>query len=132
VKDTAGAIGYVDYSDAKATGLQAASVKNKAGLFVAPTLEGASAAAEGAEIKPNLTFFAGWAEGEKSYPITAQTWMIVYKKQTSKDKGMATKKFIEFILNDGQNTAADLDFAPLPSSLKDKAIAQLAQLEIPA
>ncbi len=132
IKDTKGAIGYVDLSDAKATGLKFASIQNQAKAFIAPTLEGASAAAEGAEIKPDLTYFAGWAKGDKAYPIAAQTWIIVYKKQTDKAKGEATKAFINYVLTDGQKTAADIDFAPLPKALADKAIAQLAMIEIPA
>jgi phosphate transport system substrate-binding protein len=132
IKDTKGAIGYVDLSDAKATGLKFASIQNQDKKFVEPTLEGASAAAEGAEIKPDLTFFAGWAKGEKAYPIAAQTWIIVYKKQTDKAKGEATKAFINYVLTDGQKTAKDVDFAPLPKGLDEKAIAQLAMIEIPA
>jgi phosphate transport system substrate-binding protein len=132
IKDTKGAIGYVDFSDAKATGLKFASIQNQAKAFIAPSLEGASAAAEGAEVKPDLTFFAGWAKGDKSYPIAAQTWIIVYKKQTDKAKGEATKAFINYVLTDGQKTAKDIDYAPLPKALADKAIAQLAMIEIPA
>lgn len=132
IKDTKGAIGYVDLSDAKATGLKFASIQNQAKAFIAPTLEGASAAAEGAEVKPDLTYFAGWAKGDKAYPIAAQTWIIVYKKQTDKAKGEATKAFINYVLTDGQKTAKDIDFAPLPKALADKAIAQLAMIEIPA
>ena len=132
IKATSGAIGYVDLSDAKATGLKFASVANQTKAFIAPTLEGASAAAEGAEIKDNLTYFAGWAKGDKAYPIAAQTWIIVYKKQTDKAKGQATKAFINYVLTDGQKTAPSIDFAPLPKALADKAIAQLAMIEIPA
>ena len=132
IKDTKGAIGYVDLSDAKATGLKFASIQNQAKAFIAPTLEGASAAAEGAEVKPDLTYFAGWAKGDKAYPIAAQTWIIVYKKQTDKAKGEATKAFINYVLTDGQKTAKDIDFAPLPKALADKAITQLAMIEIPA
>jgi phosphate transport system substrate-binding protein len=132
IKDTKGAIGYVDLSDAKATGLKFALIQNQAKAFVAPTLEGASAAAEGAEVKPDLTYFAGWAKGDKAYPIAAQTWIIVYKKQTDKAKGEATRAFINYVLTDGQKTAEDIDFAPLPKALVDKAIAQLAMIEIPA
>ena len=79
VKDTPGAIGYVDLSDAKASGLTFASVQNKAGKFVEPTLEATSAAADGVEVKPDLTFFVGWADGAgaptRSPP---QTWIIAY------------------------------------------------------
>ena len=132
VKDTKGAVGYVDYSDAKAAGLKFASIKNAAGKFVAPTLEGASAGAEGAEVKADLTYFAGWAKGDNAYPIAAQTWILVYKKQTDKAKGQATKAFLEYLYADGQALAPKIDFAPLPKPLLEKAKAQLAMIEIPA
>ena len=58
IKSTPGAIGYVDYADAKASGLIFASIKNKAGVYVAPSVASASAAASQATVKPDLTFSA--------------------------------------------------------------------------
>ena len=132
VSSTPGAIGYVDLSDAKAADLQFASVQNKAGTFVEPTLEATSDAAANITVNPNLTFFTGWADGDTSYPIAAQTWIIVYKDQTDKAKGEATKAFVNYVLTEGQDAAADVDFAKLPDELKQKAIAQLDQIQIPA
>ena len=63
IKSTAGAIGYVDYADAKASGLTFASVKNKDGSYVAPSVQSASEAASNAQLKPDLTFSAIWAPG---------------------------------------------------------------------
>lgn len=130
VADTTGAIGYVDLSDATDAGLKMAAVQNSAGNFVEPTLEGASAAAAGAEIKDNLTYSAIWAAGDDAYPITAQTWIIVYKVQPDAAKGEAIKAFIKYILTDGQDIAGDVNYAPLPAELAAKAIAQLDLLEI--
>ena len=127
-----GAIGYVDLSDAKAANLQFANVQNKAGKFIEPTLEATSAAAENIEVKPDLTFFTGWADGDASYPIAAQTWILAYKNQTDKAKGEATKAWINYVLTDGQDAANAIDFAQLPDTLKEKAIAQLDQLVIPS
>src|SRR5215470_360536 len=76
VKSTKGAIGYVDLSDAKAAGLKYASVKNAAGKFIEP------AAGDGIEIKDDLTFSALNAKGDAAYPITYQSWVIVYAKPT--------------------------------------------------
>ncbi len=132
VKSTAGAIGYVDLSDAKATGLSFAMVKNKAGTFIAPTVAGATAAAEKATIAPNLTYFAGWAEGDLAYPIAAQTWILAYAKQTDKAKGEALKAFLTYVLTDGQALAGSVDFGKLPAGLEKQAIDQLAKLQIPA
>jgi phosphate transport system substrate-binding protein len=131
VKDTAGAIGYVDLSDAKASGLKYASVQNKAGEFVQPTLEATSAAADGVEVKPDLTFFVGWADGDEAYPIAAQTWIIAYADQTDAAKGEALKCYLQFVLGPGQELAPEVDYAPLSESLNEQATAQLDNLQIP-
>jgi len=130
VKDSEGAIGYVDYSDAKATGLTFASIKNKDGQFVAASLDGATAAAASAEVKPDLTYNPLNASGAAAYPITAPTYIIVYTAQSDAAKGNAIKGWINFVLTDGQALAADVDFAKLPDSLQQKAVAQLSQLQI--
>lgn len=132
VKSTKGAIGYVDYSDAKATGLKTALVKNKAGKYVAPSLEATSAAAEGATINADLTYDPLWADGDKAYPITAPTWILVYSKQTDKVKAQTLKEFLRFVLTDGQKLAPTADYAPLAKNLDDKALAQLDKIQIPA
>ncbi len=131
VKSTKGAIGYVDLSDAKASGLKYASVKNQAGKFVVPTAESASSAGDGIDIKENLLFSALNAKGEHSYPITYQSWVIVYAKQADKTKGAALKAYLTYLLTDGQKLLAELDFAPLPKSLQDKAVKQLEKIVLP-
>lgn len=131
VKSTKGAIGYVDLSDAKASGLRFASIKNQAGKFVDPTTAGASAAGDGIEVKPNLLFSALNAKGDKAYPITCQTWVIVYAKQTDAAKGQALKAYLRFLIKDGQKLLSEIDYAPLPKSLQDKAIKQLDRIQVP-
>jgi phosphate transport system substrate-binding protein len=131
VKSTKGAIGYVDLSDAKASGLKYASVKNQAGKFVEPTTAAASAAGDGIEVKSNLLFSALNAKGDKSYPITCQTWVIVYAKQTDKAKGRALKAYLKFLVKDGQKLLSEIDYAPLPKSLQDKAVKQLEKIQVP-
>ena len=128
VKSTKGAIGYVDLSDAKASGLRYASVKNSGGKYVEPTSASASAAGDGIDIKENLTFSATNAKGDAAYPIAGQTWIIVYAKQRDKAKAEALKQYIKFMLTDGQQLLAPLDFAPLPRSLADKALTQLDKI----
>ena len=127
-----GAVGYVDYSDAVASNLKFASIKNSSNDYLAPTLDGASAAAAGATVKPDLTYSPLNSPGKDAYPITAPTWIIVYEKQTDKAKGTALKDFLTFVFNDGQGLAESAKFAKLPASLQQKAIAQLSQLQIPA
>jgi phosphate transport system substrate-binding protein len=128
VKSTPGAIGYVDFSDAKAAGLNFAEVKNKAGKFIAPSLDATTAAAENATINPDLTFFLGWADGDEAYPIAAQTWIIAYTKQADAKKAEAIRAMLTYMLTDGQTAAPDIDYAPLPEALQQKAMDNIAKI----
>jgi phosphate transport system substrate-binding protein len=132
IKSTDGAVGYVDFSDAKAAGLKFASVKNDAGTAIAPTLAGASAAVAAATVNADLTYDPTDAQGANAYPITSPTWIIIYKSQSDHAKGEALKAFLNFILTTGQTQiAAQDDFAPLSPDLLQKATAQLSQIVIP-
>ena len=130
INGTEGAIGYVDLSDAKDANLSLALIKNKAGKFVEPTLDGASAAAAGATVKDDLTFSTIWAEGDASYPITAQTWIIAYQHQKDAAKADALKAFLNFVLTEGQKIAPTVNYAALPADLAAKAIAQIASITV--
>ncbi len=132
ISSTDGAIGYVDFSDALAAKLTFASIKNASGDYVEPTLAGASAAVGAASIADDLTYNPINATGADAYPITSPTWIIVYKNQADKAKGTALRAFLTFILNDGQGLAEGANFAKLPDSLQQKAVAQLSNLVIPA
>jgi phosphate transport system substrate-binding protein len=128
VSSTEGAIGYVDLSDAKANNLVFASVKNKAGKYIEPTLDATTAAATNAKIADDLTYFLGWADGDESYPIAAQTWIIAYTKQADPAKAEALRGFLTYLLTDGQKAAAAIDFAPLPADLQAKALLNIAKI----
>ncbi|MCU1367408.1 MAG: phosphate transporter periplasmic phosphate-binding protein [Ilumatobacteraceae bacterium] len=128
ISTTDGAIGYVDLSDAKSAGLAFASVENKAGKFIEPTLEATSAAAENATIKDDLTFNLGWSDGDASYPIAAQTWILVYEKQADAAHADNLKAFLTYLLTEGQTLAPTIDYAPLPTSLVTKALAQIDKI----
>jgi phosphate transport system substrate-binding protein len=131
IKSTAGAIGYVDLSDAKASGLSFAAIKNRAGKFIEPTAESASAAGDGIDVNAKLLFSALNARGDKAYPITYQSWVIVYARQADKARGAAIRSYVKYLLTDGQKFLKELDFAPLPRSLADKAIKQLDKIAAP-
>ena len=128
VKSTPGAVGYVDFSDAKASGLTYASVKNKDGNFIAPSVQSATNAAENATVAPDLTFSAIWASGAQSYPVTYQSWDLVYQKQSSANTAKMLKAYIGYLLGDGQKLLPGLNYAPLPASLDQKAKSQLSKI----
>jgi len=128
IKQTAGSIGYVDFSDAKASGLTFASIVNKTGKAVAPALEGASAALEKTTLGADLTYNPLNADGDTSYPITTPTWIITQKTYTDANVVKALKAFLTFIYGQGQSLAAGVDYAKLPDAFVTQAKAQLASL----
>lgn len=132
VKGTDGAIGYVDLSDAKASGLQFAKVRNKAGNPVVASVDGATAALGGAALNADLTYNPLNADGADAYPITAPTWILVYKNQTERATGDALKSFLRYLLTDAQALAEDVDYAPLPANVQQRALAQVEAIVVPA
>jgi phosphate transport system substrate-binding protein len=130
VKSTPGAIGYVDYATAKASGLSFASVQNKTGAYIAPSPTSASAAADSATVATNLTFAAAWAPGATAYPITYQSWDLVYAMQPNANDAALLKAWIGYLISPsgGQSLLGNLGYAPLPSNLDSMAQAQLSQI----
>ena len=129
VKNTPGAIGYVDLPDAKASGLKYASVKNQAGKYIEPSADSTQAAGDGIEVKDDLTFESVNSKAEAAYPITAPSWCMAYVKPADKAKGAAVKQYFQYLVTDGQKLLPEIDFAPLPKTLQDKATAQVAKIE---
>jgi phosphate transport system substrate-binding protein len=128
VKSTPGALGYVDYATAKASGLSAALVKNKDGDYVAPSSASATAAAAGVTPKPDLTFAAVWQGGASAYPITYQSWDLVNAKQPNANDAAMLKAYLGYLLGDGQKLLTQIGLAPLSSSLDQQAVAQLSKI----
>jgi len=128
IKSTPGAIGYVDYADAKASGLTFASIKNSAGTYIAPSPSAASAAGNGITIASNLTFHAVDSSVATAYPITYQSWVLVYAKQPNANDAAMLKAYIGYLLGTGQSLLGGLGYAPLPTGLDQKAVAQLSQI----
>ncbi len=114
VKSTDGAVGYVDFSDARAAGLTFASVKNASGKIIAPSVAATTAALQGVKLAADGTYNPLNSPNPKAYPIASPTWMLVYQTQTDPAKGAALKAYLTFILTDGQKFASSVDYAPLP------------------
>ena len=128
VKSTPGAIGYVDYATAKGAGLTFASVKNKDGNYVTPSPESAALAASQVILKPDETFSAVWAGGSGSYPITYQSWDLVYAKQPNASDANMLRAYLGYLLGAGQELLPQLGYAPLPSRIDQQAQAQLSKI----
>jgi phosphate transport system substrate-binding protein len=125
VKQTEGAIGYVEQAYALQNGFTFADVKNKAGQYIAPTLESTSAAGEGIDVPSDLRINVIDSPNPKAYPITSQTFAITYddpcKAGLDKTKAEGLKRFLSFLVgSDGQTTIQKLSYAKIPSSLDQK------------
>jgi phosphate transport system substrate-binding protein len=128
VKSTAGAIGYVDLATAKASSLTFASVKNKAGSYISPSPATATASAATVTVNPDLTFHAVWGSDPTAYPITAQSWVLVYAKQPNANDAKLLQAYISYLVGAGQQLLTSLSYAPLPSSIDSMAKAQLSKI----
>jgi len=128
VKATSDSIGYVDFSTATATGLNAASIKNSAGDYVAPSSASAAAAASHVTPAANLTFLTVDEPGATSYPITYQSWDLVYETQPNANDVALLKAYLGYLLGPAQSQLKPLNLAPLPSSIDSAAVAQLSKI----
>jgi phosphate transport system substrate-binding protein len=129
VKQTDGAIGYVEQAYALQNDFTTAAVKNKAGSFVEPSLDATSAAGEGAAPPEDLRFSTINAAGDAAYPITAVTFLLVYedgcKAGLDATQAGLLKDWLTYAIGDGQSVAPDLEYAPLPDAIKTKARAKV-------
>jgi phosphate transport system substrate-binding protein len=119
VKQSEGAIGYVELAYAVKNGLPYASLKNKDGYFVEPTFEAVSAAAAGSskDMPEDLRVSLTNASGKDAYPISGFTWLLIYKNMRDKSKAKEIVKFLTWAMKDGQAFAKYLYYAPLPSEV---------------
>jgi phosphate transport system substrate-binding protein len=133
VKQTDGAVGYVEQAYALQNNFTTAAVKNKEGQFVDPSLPATSAAGEGAQVPDDLKFSTIDAPGAKTYPITAVTFLLVWQDQCKSGIKPATaklvKSWLDYALGAGQEIAPQLEYAPLPDAIKQKAQAKVDGLQ---
>jgi phosphate transport system substrate-binding protein len=125
VKQTPGSIGYVELIYAKQNDISFAAVVNRAGKAVRADAESVTAAAEGKKMPRDFRVSIVDAEGEKAYPISTFTWLLVYETNPGA-KGAVLKDFLRWMLKDGQKLAPELGYAPLPEKV-NKMVAQTVE-----
>jgi phosphate transport system substrate-binding protein len=117
VKQTEGAIGYVELIYAIANGLPHAQMKNAEEVFVEPSLKSVSAAAAGAKLGASTDFRVSItnAPGRDSYPLSSFTWLLVHRESPNPSKAKLLREFLGWMLQpEAQRMAADLHYSPLP------------------
>lgn len=118
VGKTPGTIGYAELIYAMQNKIAFGDVQNAAGKAIHASLEGVTAAAAGMTNPPaDLRMSITNAQGDTAYPISAFTYLLVYKNQEDAAKGKALVDFLKWAVTDGQRYAADLHYAPLPENM---------------
>jgi phosphate transport system substrate-binding protein len=112
-------IGYVEYAYVLQNKLVSGQVQNKAGAFVKPGTESFQAAAASADWKNAKDFYLVMtnAPGENAYPVTATTFVIMYKQPKDPARGAAALTFFQWALRHGQAQAQSLDYVAMPPSV---------------
>ncbi len=120
IKQTPGAIGYIEYGFAVNAKVPMAELQNKTGAYVAPGLAGGQAALAGGEFPPDMRLWLSDPTGAKAYPIATYTWMLFYKHYADAAKGKALKSMINYCLDEGQKISDKAGYIPLPPSVVTK------------
>lgn len=133
VKQTPGTIGYVELAYAKQNRLPAARVINASGAAIEPTIASITAAAEGAmaQLGKDSDYRVSIvnAAGASAYPISSFTWLLVYQNQADPTKAGKLVDFMRWMYATGQQSAASLDYAPLPAALATQLTERLATIQ---
>ena len=119
IKTTAYSIGYVELAYAFENKLPFAFLKNKAGVFVEPSIKSTSAAAAGAAKSMPADYRVSLVNqpGKDAYPVVGFTWLLVYEKQKNPVKGKKLVEFLNWSMTKGQKMAAPMLYAPLPANV---------------
>jgi phosphate transport system substrate-binding protein len=130
VKQTPGAIGYVELIYATQNKMPYAEVKNSAGQFVKPTIDSVTAAIATANIPDDFRFSMTNAPGKDAYPICGATWLLVYEQQKDAAKGKKLVEFLKWAAKDGEKMATDLQYAPLPEKLQQRVLKRIDEIKM--
>jgi phosphate transport system substrate-binding protein len=125
IKQLPGAVGYVELIYAKQNKLPYADVKNSAGSYITPTLESVSDALGSAKIPDDFRFSMVNPPGERAYPISGATWLLVYEQQKDAVKGKKLVEFLNWAATRGEAMASSLDYASLPDNVQKRVLERI-------
>jgi phosphate transport system substrate-binding protein len=134
VRQAHGGIGYVELIYAQQNKLPCASIRNLAGNYVAPSTASTTAAisayADQLTHDPRVPIVNPPASAADAYPISTLTFLIIPKDGTDPAKRSALKNFVQYVIGEGQATAASLNYAPLPDGIKQYNQQMLSQMTV--
>ncbi len=130
VRESPGAIGYVELTYAMQDHISYGEVKNASGKWVAASIEGVTAAAASITNLPaDYRVSIANAPGESAYPISSFTWLLVPLKPADAARSRVLKNLLQWIVTSGQKDASALSYAPLPQPIAEKVLATIATLQ---
>jgi phosphate transport system substrate-binding protein len=130
VRQTDGAIGYVELIYALQNNIAFGPVKNSAGKFVKASLESTTAAAASVKDMPDdFRVSITDAPGANAYPISSFTWLLVPVKWSDASKEKAMVDFLNWMIDSGEAATKDLNYAPLPKSVAAKVKAKIKEIK---
>lgn len=127
VRQTRGAIGYVELAYALQTKMKYAILRNKDGNYVHPTIETTQAAVANADIPPDFYVKFTYSKGKDSYPIAGFTYLLL-RRNMDRNKLSTILKFVEWAYENGDRDAKELHYVPLPESLKTEVLTTLKKI----
>ncbi len=128
IKQTPGAIGYIEYGYAKLTKADSAVLQNKAGNYVPAGSEGGAKALASVDFPPDLIAWVDDPADAGAYPIASFTWQLFYQKQDAQ-KAEYLRQMVNYGLTDGQKIADAMGYIPLPPSVVEKVKAASAKIQ---
>jgi phosphate transport system substrate-binding protein len=132
VKQTPGAIGYVELIYAIQNQISYGSVQNMAGEFITASVESvtAAAAASAGKMPADFRVSIANADGKGVYPISSFTWLLVYENPKDKPTAKVFVEFMKWMLGDGQKFASQLGYAPLPPQVVKLELDAIAKIKV--
>lgn len=123
VKNTRGAVGYVEYSFARNASLQTAQLQNKTGAYITPSMEGANQALASVDFNPDFRVNPSEiGDPPAGYPISGLTWLMFYKQYPQPGQADAVKKLVQWVMTDGQQINDDLNYTRIPAPVANRVI----------
>jgi phosphate transport system substrate-binding protein len=126
IRQLPGSIGYVELIYALQNKINFGSVQNSSKNFIKASLQSVTAAAEGVKMPADFRVSITNPSGKDAYPIASFTWLLIPTTPADKTKGDVLKKFLEWMLDNGQGMVESLSYAPLPKDVVGKEKAAIA------
>jgi phosphate transport system substrate-binding protein len=130
IRQMEGGFGYVELIYALQNKITYGPVQNASGNFIKASLESTTAAAAGAKMMgEDFRVSITNAPGKDAYPIASFTYLLIPKQWKDGTKQKATAGFLDWMLNNGQSMATQLNYAPLPDAVKQKELAVIKAIQ---